>query len=282
MSEGEAVPAGDTAQAVEAPKVETAAPAPERDPNRVYTQSEMDAIAAKIKKNERYRTKKEVEAFYQGRESVASPAQKQAEPEAPKADAPPERNQFDTYEAFLAAQAAFHGRSAFREERQKADKEAAEATAAQERKTRAEKFQEQLKAKHPDIDSRVEDVAHIVFPNDFLDAVTESEFGPDVLNHLVSNPKDAERIAALSASAALREIGRLEARFEAAKPAATDQESEPAAEQPKPAVKKISAAPAPINPVSGKAVTGDGEPSHDKPEEWMRWRNKQVQKRRTG
>ena len=76
------------------------------DPNKSYTQADLDRIVAKVKKNERYRTKKEVEAFYQGRESVA-PA-KPAEPAAPAAeDKPPVRDQFGSYEEFLDAKAAF-------------------------------------------------------------------------------------------------------------------------------------------------------------------------------
>ena len=253
--------------------IEPAQPAtPERDPNRVYTQAEMDAIAAKIKKNERYRTRKEVEAFYQGRESVAKPVE--AAP-PPKVDEPPTRDQFDSYEAFIEAKAVFAGKTAAREERTRVEQEQ---KAQAEEKTRHERltnFQKTTAEKFPDLNERAAAVEHISMPDGMGDAIAESEFGPEVLNHLVSNPKDFERIASLSPSSALREIGRLEARFEAAKENATK------ADEPKTdPVKKVSSVPAPINPVAGKTVVGDGEPSHDKPDEWMAWRNRQVAKRK--
>ncbi len=83
------------------------------DPNKTYSQEEVDRITNKIRKNERYRTRKEVEAYYQGRESVATPAK---EVEQPKADQGPTRDQFGSYEEFLEAKADFTGRRAAREE----------------------------------------------------------------------------------------------------------------------------------------------------------------------
>lgn len=266
------------AQAVTEAPAEPTAPeaAPERDPNRVYTQAEMDAIAAKIKKNERYRTRKEIEAYYQGRESVAAPRKEPEAQPAPKVDAAPTRDQFDSYEAFLEAKTEYTARKSYREEREKVEQETAKQKAQRERTERVEKFRKATAEKYPDINDRVAAVEHIGIPEHLGDAIAESEFGPDVLNHLVSNPKDFERIAALPQSQALREIGRIEARLEAAQ--STGQQA--ASEAPKAEPKKISSVPAPINPVAGKAVTGDGEPSHDNPEAWRRWRDRQVQKKK--
>lgn len=249
--------------------------APERDPNRVYTQGEMDAIAAKIKKNERYRTRKEIEAYYQGRESVAAPKHEEQAP-APRVDQTPTRDQFDSYEAFLEAKAEHIGRRAAREERESFDKSQKDKAAADARAERITKIQQSTVEKYPDLAERAAAVSHITFSDDLKDAIAESEFGADLVNHLVSNPKDFERIAALSPSQAAREIGRLEARFEAAKPADGTTEA-PTAD---PVKRKISSVPAPLNPVAAAAVTADREPSHDKPDEWRRWRDKQLQKKR--
>ena len=239
-----------------------------RDPSRVYTQDELDKIAAKIKKNERYRTKKEIEAYYQGRES----AQPKPEPQQPVGGEPqpPVRASFASYEEYLDAKAEFTGRRAAENYRKEYEaKQSAEKQAA-ERTKRTTEFQTKLNEKYPDITERVGAIAHIQMPEGMSDAITESEFGPDILNHFASNPEDFERIAALKPSHALREIGRLEARLEGAPPKKPELV----------AVKPPSRAPAPIKPLSGSAVSSDDEPSHNDPDKWMAWRNRQVQKKR--
>jgi len=78
----------------------------------------------------------------------------------------------------------------------------------------------------------------VVVSDQVRDAILDSDVGPKILYHLAENPEIATRISGLPLSSALREIGRLEARFEKT------------AEAPKPAVRK-SNAPAPINPIRG-------------------------------
>lgn len=262
----EAKPAAAPEAPAEAPAEPKTESAPE--PDRTYTQSELDKILAKVKKNERYRTKKEVEAFYQGRESAAP---KPVEKPAPVVeDKPPTRDQYESYEAFLDAKAEYTGKKAAHEYRQKEVAEQKERAARETAAERLQTFQAKVNEKYPDLAERAESIAHVQMPDGMGDAIAESEFGPDILNHFAENPKDFERIAALSPSAAIREVGRLEARLEgAAKPA-------PAA------VQKPSAAPAPLKPVGGTAVLGDGEPSHDNPDAWRKWRDRQVHKHRAG
>ena len=263
------------AAAPEAPAEAPAAPEqkpdakPERDPNRVYTQDEFDKIIRKVKANERHKTKREIEAYYQGRESVAAP--KPVEKPAPVVeDKPPTRDQYESYEEFLDAKAEYTGKKAAHEYRQKEVAEQKERAARETAAERLQTFQAKVNEKYPDLAERAESIAHVQMPDGMGDAIAESEFGPDILNHFADNPKDFERIAALSPSAAIREVGRLEARLEgAAKPA-------PAA------VQKPSAAPAPLKPVGGTAVLGDGEPSHDNPDAWRKWRDRQVHKHRAG
>lgn len=250
-----------------APEIKPAADEEVRDPNRVYSQEELDRITAKVKKNERYRTKKEIEAYYQGRES----AQPKPEPApAPKPEnAAPSRDQYDSYEAFLEAKSDYTARKAAADYRIQYEQEQNQAKAQEAQAKHRSEFHAKLLEKYPDILERSEAIASIQMPEGMADAISESEFGPDVLNHFASNPEDFARISALKPSAAIREIGRLEARFEATqeKPALT-------------VVKTPSRAPAPIKPVSGTAVSGDDEPSHNDPDKWMAWRNRQVQKRK--
>ena len=99
------------------------------------------------------------------------------------------------------------------------------------------------KAEMPDFDDMVAS-SDVVVNNAVRDAILESDVGPKILYHLAENNDLAKKIAGLSPNAALREIGKLEARFEA----------KPQTVQTAPVVK--SKAPAPIQPIRG----GAGQP----------------------
>ena len=101
----------------------------------------------------------------------------------------------------------------------------------------AQKVQE-AKAELPDFDDLVAS-SDVVVNNAVRDAILESDVGPKILYHLAENNDLAKKIASLSPNAALREIGKLEAKFEA-KPETT---------QTTPVVR--SKAPAPIQPIRG-------------------------------
>lgn len=271
VAPAEAAPEAAPVEVKDVAPVEPVESAPEEPvEQKTYTQEDLDRITAKVKKNERYRTKKEIEAYYQGRLESVQPKQ---EPQQPAADMPPSRDQFDNYEDFIEAKAEYTGRKAAREERQRYDQETKAQTQQRELAERFQSFQGKVAEKFPDLNERIEPIVHIPLPYGASEALAESEFGPDILNHFANDHKDFERFTALSPSAALREIGKLEARFEsgAVKPAPSVT-----------AVKKPSAAPTPIKPVGGNAVLGDGEPSHDNPEAWAAWRNRQILKRKSG
>ena len=101
----------------------------------------------------------------------------------------------------------------------------------------AQKVQE-AKAELPDFDDLVAS-SDVVVNNAVRDAILESDVGPQILYHLAENNDLAKKIASLSPNAALREIGRLEAKFEVK----TD------TKQTAPVVR--SKAPAPIQPIRG-------------------------------
>lgn len=254
--------------------------APARDPNKVYTQDEVDRIAKKVKQNARDAAKREAKAHYEGRLAgmQSAPVVQPTAPEPTPEVKPPTRDQFGSYEEFLDAKAQFTGSQAA--EKRMAERDAAEKTRIEQEtagKLR-DTFRSKLTEKYPDIVERAADIGNIVIPDHLVSAIHESEHGPDIFNGFVDNPKELERVMALSPSAALREIGRLEARLEAAiqKP---DPTPAPAAQ----AAPAASRAPTPIRPVTPSAVKGDDEPSHDKPDEWRRWRDRQVAaKRRAG
>lgn len=247
-----------------------AASEPDKPAPRTYTQEDLDRITAKVKKNERYRTRKEVEAFYQGRESVVP-----AKPDAPKTNGeakPPTREQFDSYEAFLEAKAEYAGNHAAEKRLSQIDTETTQRREKEAHAKATAEFQERARIKFPDMDERIAEIGDMPMYAGVQDAIAESQFGPEILNELVSKPAELERLSKISQTAAIREIGKLEARFEAAAPKKPDPT----------AAEKPSQAPEPIKPVGAKEVKGDAEPSTDKTEAWMAWRARQVQAKRKG
>lgn len=126
-------------------------------------------------------------------------------------------------------------------------REEAEAKQAEERAKVIKQWTskvEAAKATLPDFDDIVAS-SDVVVNDDIRDAILESDVGPQILYHLAENDEVAKKIAGLSPKQALREIGKLEARFEA----------KPEAEKPAPIVR--SKAPAPIQPIRGGKNTPD-------------------------
>ena len=108
-------------------------------------------------------------------------------------------------------------------------------------KTWSEKL-EKAKPTLADFDDVIEST-QVVVSNEVRDAIIESDVGPEILYHLASlDGEEADRFQALSVSKALREIGKLEARFE------KQESAEETAVRSKPVVQK-SKAPAPLSPL---------------------------------
>jgi hypothetical protein len=124
-------------------------------------------------------------------------------------------------------------------------------------KTWSEKL-EKAKPNLADFDEVIEST-QVVVSNEVRDAIIESDVGPEILYHLASlDGEEADKFQALSVSKALREIGKLEARFE------KQESAEETAVRSKPVVQK-SKAPAPLSPLkaTGSAmespIGSDGE-----------------------
>ena len=93
--------------------------------------------------------------------------------------------------------------------------------------------------------------ADVVVSNEVRDAIFESEVGPRILYHLAENPDIGQKLQGMTLTAALKAIGKLEAKFETTEPISKT-------------VGK-SKAPAPINPIRSAAngrdvnLTANGE-----------------------
>lgn len=108
------------------------------------------------------------------------------------------------------------------------------------------------KAEMPDWDDVVESASDIVLDHAAYEAIQESDIGPKIAYYLASNPDEADEIAQLKGSAAIRAIGRLEAKLENGKVVVTK-------------------TPEPIKPVGQRAKV-DKAPEEMTPAEFAKWR----------
>lgn len=96
----------------------------------------------------------------------------------------------------------------------------------------------------PDFDDMI--ASADVFVSDAVrDAILDSEHGPRILYHLAENPEIAETLRGKSIIASLREIGKLEARFEKSQTEKVEK------------IPVTSKAPKPINPIRGTVATAE-------------------------
>jgi hypothetical protein len=176
--------------------------------------------------------------------------------------------------AYNAAVAAHYSKLATEQARTVAQEQIrAEREAEQQSKVHeswAKKEAEFIKSK-PDYVEKVKMADKLPISHEMQRALMGSEFGPQVALHLVENADKAAAIMRLPLAEQMRELGRIEARFEAQKAA------------PKPAV---SQAPSPVT----KIEAGDSSPPFDpsSPDsdklsdaEWKRRREKQIQRKRS-
>ena len=196
----------------------------------------------KQREEARQEAQRERQARLDAEQRLVAMQQQQRPQQVVQYDAEPQPSQFSDAFEYAKALAEFSTERALAER----DRQVAQAREqeAQQKiiQSWAQKVQE-AKAEMPDFDELVA-ASDVVVNNAVRDAILESDVGPKILYHLAENNDLAKKIASLSPNAALREIGRLEARFEA----------KPETKQTAPLVR--SKAPAPIQPIRG----GQGQP----------------------
>jgi len=171
--------------------------------------------------------------------------EKQSQPQkAEIVDDEPKPEQFADAFEYAKALAEFTADKRIEEMKAEEAKAKADAERAKVYETWAQKVQ-QVKANLPDFDDMVAS-SDVVVSDAIRDAILESDVGPQLLYHLAENTEVAKKIAGMSEKAAMKELGKLEARLEA-KPEKT--------EEVKPVVK--SKAPAPVTPIRAAAGIAD-------------------------
>ena len=177
----------------------------------------------------------ELEQELKAIKSQAAPKQEQSRDEKPRPD------QFvDAFE-YAEALADWSAENAVMRARQEDVEKRIQAERAIVIETWNKKL-EATKSELPDFDDMVAS-SDIVVSDQVRDAILESDVGPRILYHLAENQELAEKISKSSLITALREIGKLEAKFEKTEPKEVK------------TVAQKSKAPAPISPI--KAGSSD-------------------------
>lgn len=154
------------------------------------------------------------------------------------------------------------------------------AVAAAERKLREAQEQEAATRRRASFQARESDFAktvddyHEVTRNPrvpisqaMAEAIAESEDGPALAYHLGKNIEIAEKIAQLSPLAAARELGRIEAKLALERERAKEQA-------------RVSKAPPPPPKVEATEPAIEKDPDQMSTDEWLKWREKQLRKRK--
>lgn len=210
---------------------------------KTFTQEELNAIIAKEKAKERRRLERER-------------AQQAEQPRASSTEAP-RPDQFNTAEDYIEAVADWKAEQKITQREQQKRQNEVKTSYAEREESAREKYS---------------DFQDVVYSDDLaisrvmMEAIIESDLGPEVAYHLGKNPREAERISGLSPVAQAREIGKIEASLASKSPD----------------MKKPSSAPEPIKPVGTRA----SNPTYDTSDprstktlsasEWINARNKKL------
>lgn len=233
-------------------------PAAEPEPKRNKVQERIDEIT-------RARRQAEADAEYWRKVATGEikPPQQEVQPQGdfipPGYPAEPTLDAFDDYDQYNRALVRWEAGRIIAERDHSAQQVQKQTAQQAVFKTHAERM-EAAKEKYADIDEVVALAPDCQFNQDAFNAILESEQSADIVYHLSKNAKEAERIAALPPVKQIMEIARLEDKFKAT---------------PQP-VKRVSQAPAPLNPVGSTGDPATKDPDKMSDEEWLAYERKRL------
>lgn len=150
-------------------------------------------------------------------------------PDVSAVDQPPKREDFQDYEAYIRADAAYAARQEVARATQNMDVRLAEDRQIAQREKLIENFEKRKaegRAKYQDFEE-VTESPDVMLSGHMVEAILESDVAHDLAYHLAKNPDEAERIYSLPRNATMREIGKLEAKLASGKPAAPKKDNLP-------------------------------------------------------
>lgn len=188
--------------------------------------------------------------------------QKEAEAKQAQESKKPVPADFESYDAYVDELTRYNARQLLKEQREADSKTRDEEKRVETARQRQQKFREQIEATTkdiPDFDDAIASAANVAVADHVTELMEESDLGARLLYHFAKNPTVVDRLNAMSATAAAREIGRIEAGIlAAAKPPEPEvEEAEPEKEAkpaPIPATRQTKAPP-PAKPLSSGRST---------------------------
>ena len=226
---------GKDATATEEPKEKKPNPKLERRFSEITKQRE----AAREEARREREARESLEARLKELEAKANPQPAQAQ--ADELGEEPKPEQFSDMYEYAKALAEYTADKKLMERDR--EEQARKAAAEQEQKFKA--WADRVNAAKndlPDFDDMVQS-SDVRVSDPVRDAIIESEHGPKILYYLAENSEFAKKLADMSVVSAVREIGKIEARF-------VQESNKESAPEVKPVVGK-SKAPAPITPLRG-------------------------------
>lgn len=173
----------------------------------------------------------------------------------------PKYEDFDDFDAYNRAVARYEAKQEIESTLNAHQKAQAEQKAQAAQAVTAETWAKRAaaaKAEMPDFDEVVSS-SDMKLHDTVYESITTSKLGPQIAYYLASNPDEADEISDMSVAAALRAIGRLEAKLEDGKVSVTK-------------------TPAPIKPVGQKAKA-EKAPEEMSPAEFAKWRKTYISQR---
>lgn len=230
-------------------------------PKAKGVQKRIDELTANWRNTERDRDewRRLAQQLMEEREREGQP-QGQAQGQAPEPPAKPAPDNYSDYDSYLEALAEWKAdqrlQSHLSEQQQRQQQEAQQQTQRERVQAFQQKAQE-FAQQHPDFES-VAMSPSVPITQSMFEVIIDSEQGPEIAYHLGQHPDTAQKIARMNATAAAREIGKLEAQLSI------------------PAKPRASQAPDPVEPVGGGSERNAKDPEKMTTEEWMAWRRKQL------
>lgn len=226
-------------------------------------ESDAEKTATEPKPKKSKSSKRIAELSYENRVTkrvnarLLSLLEKQQSQGAPKSDAPPKIEDFETIDEFLDA------RDSYRDGKSEKTDTSEDYAAKQEEYTREAIDDLRMTGtdKYEDFDDVVfaEDVKISPVMRDAILVIEDEDLRADVAYFLGNNPKEGARITKLAPLRQVTEIGKLEAKIAN-----------------KPAPKRPSAAPKPIKPVGGAKTSSDAHQPDDDMKTFIKKRNKEL------
>lgn len=230
----------------EPPEAETAKPQEERKQNPKIEKRFSEITRQREEARAEAQREREARASLEAR--LAELERQSAPKTEAKVDQEPQPHQFEDAFEYAKALADYRVEQRFNQEKQAQEQARVQAERAKIQESWLQKVVA-AKSEMPDFDEMIASAGDTPIPDHIRDAVMDSDVGPKILYHFANNPELVGELSNMNPAKALREIGKLETRFES--------------KDEKPPVVARSKAPEPIQPIrgAGKAdvpMTSDG------------------------